>query len=509
MKQLYKYLALAVTVFTVTSCDKDFEEINTNPVQARALDPSYLLANAQFITGINTINYQIQLVQQMNTPYTGVLEGGNHNVVYDPNSNALFNTLFAAPGGAVVLLTDVINQTRENAARSNLYNMARIMKAYTFQVLVDTYGDVPYSEAGKGFLESIYLPAYDDHETIYDDLLKELSEASNALDASKAIETQDIFFKGDIAKWKKLGYSLLLRVAMRYSKVNENKAKEYAVIAVNGGLMTSNDDNALIAYNATFNHPTANNYQGTERGNFYLGKPFVDALKNTQDPRLSVIAVKYEFPANTLAQAGAENTTPADQQGMPFGYNESTIINDPNYPGKSGSAWKYSQLNRRTLGKVDAPEFLVTYAQTKLLLAEVVHKGWVTGSAATHYNEAVKAHMQQLAKYGDLGVISGTAQDAYLTANPFNSATALDQINTQYWIASFLNGSEAWSNFRRSGFPALAPNPYPSVDPSVTGGFVHRLVYPVRERSVNTANYDAAVARMGPDNLGTRLFWDQ
>jgi hypothetical protein len=99
-------------------------------------------------------------------------------------------------------------------------------------------------------------------------------------------------------------------------------------------------------------------------------------------------------------------------------------------------------------------------------------------------------------------------QDAYLAGNPYDAGQALKVINTQYWIASFLNGPEAWANFRRTGYPPLTPNPYPSADASVQGGFIHRLVYPIREQSVNTENYQAAVTRQGADNLATRVFWD-
>ena len=302
---------------------------------------------------------------------------------------------------------------------------------------------------------------------------------------------------------------MLLRLAMRYSKADAATAQKYVTIAVTDGVMQSNADNALIAFNSTFNHPSANIYQGTEKANFYLAKPFVDYLQNTNDPRLGVIAVKYQFPANALTAVGTEDVIPADQQGMPMGYNESTIVNDPNYPGKSGAAWKYSQLNRRTVAKLDIPEFFITYAQTQLLMAEAVQRGWTTGSVATFYNAGVRAHMDQMKQYDVTATIATAAQDAYLAANPFNAGTALQQINTQYWIASFQNGSEAWANFRRSGFPALTPNPYPSADPAVIGAFVHRLVYPVREKSVNTDNYNAAVARMGADNLATRVFWDK
>jgi hypothetical protein len=96
-----------------------------------------------------------------------------------------------------------------------------------------------------------------------------------------------------------------------------------------------------------------------------------------------------------------------------------------------------------------------------------------------------------------------------LAANPLNAATALQQINEQYWVALFLNGTEAWANFRRSGFPVLQPNSYPNADPSVKDGFIRRLPYPIREISVNSANYNEAVARMEADNLATRIFWDK
>ncbi len=514
MKRIYIYLTLALLLFSLTRCDKDFEEINTNPVLATSLDPGYLFSTAQFSSAVNTLAYQSAIVQQIVTPFTGVLEGGNHNVVYDPNSNLLFNYMYlnggssVTGGGPVVLLTDVIDLTKDDPSRSNLYNMARIMKAYIFQILVDTYGDVPYTDAGKGFLSSIYLPVYDNSEDIYTDLLKELTEAVAALDASKSLEKNDHFYAGDIAKWKKLGNSILLRVAMRYSKVNPTLAQQYVAAAYAGGVMESISDNAYIKFNSTFNNPSGNTYQGTERANYYLARPFVDYLKNTGDPRLAVIAVKYEFPANPLATAGTEDTTPADQIGMPMGYSEGTISEDPLYPGKSGAAWKYSQLNRRTVAKLEVPEFFVTYAQTELLLAEAVQKGWITGDVQSFYEAGVRAHMNQMAQYDATATIAVADQDAYLLANPFVPANALELINTQYWIASFQNGSEAWANFRRSGYPALTPNPYPSADPAVAGDFIHRLVYPVREKSVNEANYNAAVSRMGEDNLATRIFWD-
>jgi len=510
MKSIVLYIAAGLFVFLLPSCDKDFEEINRDPVLPTTIDPGYLFSNAVVNSAYYTLRYEDAIVQQINTPFTGVLQGGNHNVWFEANNTSSpFSTLY---GGAVKLLTDVLDKTKDDPARSNLYNMSRIWHSYVFMLLVDTYGDVPYSEAGRAYLAEIYQPKYDPGSDIYNSLLKEVSEGTAALDASKSTENGEPLYAGDIAKWKKLGNSLLLRLGMRYSKIDATKAAEYVALATNaanGGLMESNGDNAMLKFNATYLNPNTTTFNGGERANFYLGKPFVDFLKNTDVPRLRVIAAKYETPANPLETAGAADTTVANQNGMPYGYNEATIAEAPDFPGKIGAAWKYSQINRSTLGRIDAPHFFITYSQTQLLLAEAVTRGWANGDANALYLAGIEAHMDQLAQYGDDAVIPENEQAAYLAGVPLNPATALEQINTQYWVSSFLNGSEAWANFRRSGYPALEPNPYPSADPEVKGDFIHRLVFPARERSTNTANYNEAIARMGEDNLATRVFWDQ
>jgi hypothetical protein len=509
----------------MSACDKNFVAVNTNPTQALSLDPIYLFSNAEVSSAIPVYYYQIPLVQQIIHPFTGVAEGGNHNVVYDANASTTFDFLYTGTGngatvtgaagssvnGPVALLTAVISQTKDNAARSNLYNMARIWRAYVFQILVDTYGDVPYSQAGLGYLNGVNLPVYDGQAAIYTDLFNELTQATPALDPTKTIETGDLLYKGNIAQWKKLGYSLLLRMGMRLSKVDATKAQQYVAAALAGGLMQSNADNAYIPFSSTFNSPTGSWFQGTEKANMYLGEPFVDSLARTNDPRLAAIAVKYANPGGVISAGttGTEDTNPLDQQGMPFGYNDATISTAPGYPGKATTGWKYSQVNRRTLGRIDIPEFFVTYAQTQLLLAEAAQRGWIAGDPAAYYNAGVQAHMDQMKVYDVSATIPAASQTAWLAANPFDPANALEQINTQYWIASFLNGTEAWANFRRSGYPSLTPNPYPGADPAVKGAFVHRLTYPVREMSVNTANYNAAVGDMGPDNLATHVFWDK
>lgn len=348
----YIYVILLLLFTGLSSCDKGFEEINTDPVRQTSIDPQYTFAQAIIGTARDNEFYQLPIVQQVTHLFTGTPSGGNMNVENDAAEGSAFGALFSGP---VKYLVDVIHYTKDDPKRSNLYNMARIWKAYVFQVLVDTYGDVPYSEAGLAHFGGPNLPKYDAAPAIYDDIFKELQEATKALDASKPIETNDPFYKGDIVKWKKLGYSLLLRVAMRYSKVDAAKAKQGAAEAFAGGVILSNSDNAGLAYNSTYTNPVVSFVYG-QLANIYLCAPFVDYLKNTSDPRLAVIAVRYANPSNKQ-NPGAADTDPSHQIGVPMGYNDGTIDTAPGYPGKIGTAWKYSQVNRSTIAKVDAPFF--------------------------------------------------------------------------------------------------------------------------------------------------------
>jgi len=516
-KNIYQSIVMAALLLGVAGCDKNFEEINTNPIEPTTLNPEYLFSNAQRISAVNTLAYQAAIVQQIQVPYSGEPSGGNLNVVNDSQSSLIFNTLYTEP---IRFLTDIIVRTQDDPSRSNLYHMARIWRAYCFQFLVDTYGDVPYFDAGLGFIESAYLPKYDESSAIYEDIIKIYREATDALDPNGDIVGGDLFYAGDISKWKKLGNSLLLRAGMRYTEINEGKAQEVVTIALDpsrGGVISSNADNASVPYSGIFPHPLSTRLQAQERHNYYLGAPFVSFLQDHNDPRLRYIAVKYENPVLPLEDAGAENTNPEDQLGFPFGYDENTIANAPGYPGKIGSAFAYSQLNRRTVLALDRPQFLVTYAQTALLMAEAAQRGYFSGNAASYYNNGIAAHMQQMEAYSGNGIvinITSSQIDAYVQqpAISYNPAQALEQINEQYWVASFLQFQEAWANFRRTGYPALDPIDYPGQDPSVNstgGGFIRRLPYPLRERSVNTANMEEAAQRMGGNTLGSPVFWDR
>src|SRR4030095_3608052 len=318
MKKIVSYiLSLALLIFAV-SCDKGLEDLNKNKVSPTSLDPVMLLNNAIVNTSFPTrsVIFDVGIVQQMVTPNGGVLAGANFN---QDSRYATLAGLWSAYYQNVIKYThDAIVNTKDVPNRSNLYNMARIFQAYAFMILTDEYGSVPYFEGGAGFTDQIFFPKYDSQEQIYTEIIKELTEATGALNPSGLTEAADVLYSGNIAKWKKFGYSLLLRAGMRLSKVDPGKAQSTVQAAVAAGVILVNDDNAYMRHDNNFNQPIGVMLNGTEAANFYLAKPFVDQLKNTNDPRLQAIAVTLQrCPSGPGANLAKGTTNPADQIGMP------------------------------------------------------------------------------------------------------------------------------------------------------------------------------------------------
>ena len=509
MKKILNYI-MAISVVAMASCTKVLQELNVNQVSPTTLDPVSLLNNAIINTSFPTKTqiYEMSIVQQMVTPNGGVLAGGNFN--QDIRDN---NSIWVSYYQNVIKYThDAISKTKDDPARSNLYNMARIWQAYAFMVLTDTYGAIPYFEGGAGLTDQILLPKYDQQQDIYPDLIKVLDEASAALDASGTVETSDLLYAGNIAQWKKLGYSLLLRAGMRLSKIDASTAQAVVKKAADAGVILLNEDNAYMRHDANYLNPTGNMLNSTEAANWYLVNSFIDTLKNNNDPRLQAIAIRYKGATSGPDQTVDKGTTlPADQIGMPMGYDNGTIVAKAAADGLA-SFYDYSQVDRRRMAGTATPMFFVTASQTQLLLAEARYRGWITtGTAAQYFRDGIIAHMNQLATYGTSVAIAPADIDAYITAHPLVAGKELGQINTQYWISSFLNGPEAFANFRRTGYPALAPNPYgqPNNPDVPNGTFIRRIGYPTSELSINTENVNAAIGVMGPDKISTRLWWDK
>lgn len=510
MKNKFFKLSSLVLILALMAqgCTKDFEEINTDPTSASAdlYNPNYLLTRAQLgYTGSTDFAYEtwrvnliycstmMQHISNVNGYWVG--DKTRNSLGYE---NAYFERCFDEQ---VKYIVDCVEQTRGDASRTNLNSIARITRALIFHRLTDLYGDVPYSQAGLGFYQQIYTPAYDAQADIYNDMLKELEEAGNALDPAADAVTGDLIYNGDIAKWKKFANSLMLRLAMRYTKRDIGKAQAWAEKAASRGVMTSNDDNAYILGDASTDRqtPCRNSIVmnlSYEIPNMRLSETFVGWMKSHSDPRLFV------FGENTDG-----TTDPNATVGMPNGYDLTSqpISSAPGYPG---SVDAYLRPRLSVIGKLNGPTFIQTYAEVELLLAEAAKRGWnVGGTAQSHYEAGVRAALMHLSQYDATGAITSAQADAYLVANPYNDANALTQINEQYWACTFLNEYEAFANWRRTGIPALTPTTFPG---DITNGQIpRRMRYPTGEYSANGNNLSAALSRQGADLNTTHVWWDQ
>jgi hypothetical protein len=508
MKNITVYLSgLLILLGSLTGCDKGFDELNTSKTAPTSLNPVYLLNNAIIRSSFptSTLVYDESIVQQIVTPNSGVLAGGNFNQDNRDVTRGVWNRYYQE---VLKPLMDILAKTQSDAGRANLYQMARIWRAYAAMVLTDTYGDVPFSQAGQGYLEGVPFPQYDTQQSIYEKILTELDEAAAALNASQTIETSDILYAGNVDQWKRLAYSLMLRAGMRLSKVDAAKAQTYVGKAIAGGLMQSNLDNAVVRHTAAFASDLGGTLNGSEKANYYLAAPFVNYLKQNQDPRLASIAVRYAAAVSGGDQDAGKGLTrdTTAQIGMPMGYDNGTIGPVATANGLP-SFYAFSQVDRTRMGKQTAPVFMVTLAQTKLLLAEAVFRGWAQGDAAALYREGILAHMDQMKYYDPASAVTPEAAEQYANTHPLEAGKELMLINTQYWVASFLNGPEAFANFRRTGYPVLTPNPYPGR--GISGQFIRRLTYPDSELSVNSGRVQEAISRQGTDNLDTRVWWDK
>ena len=539
MKKIYNFCLLALSFTLITACDSGFDALNTSKTGAITLDPAFVLNSAVINSSpTSSLIYEEAIVQQWFSSNTGVLEGGNFNKLVVNNTPANWVNYYQ---NVLKYTNDVITRTKPTApndlTRGNLYHMAKILQANAFLILTDTYGDIPYTDAAGGYTAQVFFPKYETQQAIYPKIIDELTTATAALgsDAAWRVETADALYGGSITQWKRFGYSLLLRAGMRLSKADAAKAQATVAAAFAGGVILANTDNAIVKHDANFVNGIGNTVNGGEAANFYLAEPFVKALRglagnvgNTTslDPRLAAIAIRYAG-----ARSGADQLTanisalPADQYGMPIGSTDGTadvsgatlppggLYGTPAAP-RTGTRFSYSQVDRNRMVKRTSPMFIVTAAQNNLLLAEAAIRTWVPGGNAqadTYLKNGIKAHMDQMVSYDAGSAVSAANRDAYVTAegtlNVSSQAASLAQIGYQYWVASFLNGPEAWANFRRTGAPALAPNPFSGS--AVPGAFISRLTYPPSETLVNTKNVTDAIATLGKDDLSTKVWWNK
>ena len=537
MKQKIVLAASVSMALLGSGCKKDFAFINTNPNAVTASQEQYasLLTNAELVTSGNSdgnayedwrgnLIYAGCMIQHLSST-VGYWDGDKYfdNAGYlsaywdqdfGPQASGANNAnTNSAP---VTNLVDVVYNTKKDPTQVNLYNIARIFKVYLFQRLTDMYGDIPYSQAGLGYISGIQEPVFDKQQAIYMDMLSQLDSAATALSASTASAspgTADLIYGGDLGQWQKFAYSEMVRIAMRMSKVDPTDAQKWVAKAVAGGTFASNADNAILQHQAA----TANG-AGSQVANgsglvfiyndaaaAHLSNTFVNFLQTTNDPRLSYLGTVITDSPIKVSDLG--DTTYGHQLGQPNGYDltsgTTSIYTAPGFPG---STKLYSYVNRYTFARSNAPTFFLTYGETELLLAEAAQRGWISGSAATYYANGVTGAMEMLGAQAGAGP-SDAQIAAYVSANPLVPGSELQMINNQYWVVSFMDETESWANWRRSGYPALTPVNYPG---NATGGTIpRRYTYSTVEAATNPTNYAAAVSGLkNGDKMTSPVWWD-
>jgi hypothetical protein len=477
-------------------CDRHFEDINTDPAAATDLPPQLLFSTALLQGSFNLYQsagaemaYASGLVQHLAAV---TFNWAGDKYLYDPfNNDALFQESYRNEVRTTeALLARLDEEHRPEWA--NLRAVSRIWRVFIFHRLTDLYGDVPYHRAGRGALEADHYPPYDAQEEIYRDLLLELAKAAAAIDpALGGLGAEDLLFDGDLARWRRFAYSLMLRLGLRLSRADPEAARQYTLLALEGGVMHDLADGALMRRTdgpAEINqNPIGLLFQVED--NQRLCATWVDWLRSHADPRLAV----FSFVQDS-----------GPPKGLPHGYDENLLAN---YPGGTDLD-SYSRLHP-ALVKVTAPTVLQTLAEVELLRAEAAVRGWTTADAGEHFARGLRAALQQWTVFGQQGVVALDSIEAYVAANPLPAqpAAALAAIHEQYWAATFLNELEAYANWRRTGVPELAPTPFAG---NVTGGVTpRRLRYPQREYSVNGANLQQAIDRQGPDDFLSRVWWDR
>ncbi|RZK46562.1 MAG: SusD/RagB family nutrient-binding outer membrane lipoprotein [Pedobacter sp.] len=530
MKKSIIYGALLATLFQA-GCTKDFDEINTNPreVTEDKFDPNYLLSQSQWEfsnTGYSQLLFESMWPQVLASTFDYYGNGDKYTT--STNTINYQNALWDEEYRTASLIVEMQRLTKDKPNFSNLYHVGSLMKVMVMQRLTDVYGDVPYSEAFQA-KTGLVQPKYDKQQDIYNSMLTEVEAAIAGLDATKPLPSADIFYKGNIAQWKKLGYSLMLKLAMRIVKADAATAKTWAEKAATGGTFTDIADNVKVkADNATGfgNGTTASLRTASDFLYVRWSKTFIDYLKITADPRIPAIA---EVSQPGLVANGNQdlpgNNTAAIQVGLPNGRDLSggatDVTKHPNYPGPSGTGSDIAVLGNYSRPRVavyldrSGWNFLFTYAETEFLLAEAKVRGWNVGAttAAVHYANGVRAAMKSIEQFNAAGAISDGAVATYIAANPLNVTSAensIKAINEQYWVATgtLFNFIETWTNWRRSGYPVLTPVVYAN---NFSGGTIpRRIPYHASEVAQNPTNYQAAIAGLTPgDRFNARVWWDK
>jgi len=488
MKKIFNYtLVVLVIGLLITSCTKNWEEMNIDPNNPVDVPMTNILANSIIYTGDQFFDDW----QGMNNfcSYTGHVTKIQYidEARYQYRSNVVDN----AWRDYYRIQMDLQKLKDKAIAAENPYMeaVATTYSVFLWQMAVDQWGNIPYSEAASAESTENWTPKYDNAEEIYNDLFNKLEEANNKFNITglPANQTEigdgDFIYGGDASKWQKFANSLRLRLAVRISKSNPAKAKSEMETVFNNPskypIFTSNDDEAKLKWEgaAPYKEPWAENHEN--RDDHAMAQTIVDSLINLGDPRLPVIAEPNGEGNYIGAPEGAPNGT----------FNPDTI----------------SRIGYMYRDDVAGYTWFMRYSELEFIIAEAAMNGWSTPEdAETAYLNGITASFEETGVSDQF--------DAYV-ANPLVAFTGTDadkyhKIYLQKWIALFKEGQELWAEQRRTDFP-----PMPSASGSVYGPENHNrgpfhYPYPVSEQVLNSSNISPELEGIVDDFWGKQLFWD-
>lgn len=555
--------AFMTTGVALTSCSDDtLSNINTDKTKVSNLDP-----NAQLTTALLQTYGDFSLMDTYRNYITGFTQhfAGGWNVTNYAGSNFAEDDISRRIWDRYyeISIKNLVDAIHKSEDKPNLNAALRIHRVYLTAVLADIYGDVPASEAGLGYIAGISTPKYDTVEELYNWFFEELTACETLLGTGTDNISGDVTsMGGDVAQWKKYANALRMRYAMRISDVNPQKAQDEFEKAVAAGAISSAADDAYIKYadSPYTYYDGANDYDFRTNalseilyGQDATSPTFVSStlfyqMQRTADPRLYRICRHYyNIKRSQVKPDKEENIDLTDEV---LAYFERTQTGEE--PCNPGAAWysdwmnvpatselptlqKKADMDANTYDNSDfraramrpqlnidfempnTPGDLMSYAEVEFLLAEAKTKGWnVSGDAESHYEAGVRASMQLLNNhYLTSNKISDDEINAFIAHNPLGD-NPKETINTQAWILHMMNPSEAWANMRRSDYPAILDRTRLGI---FTNGFTYtdadmtmpnRLRYPELEAQYNSANYKAAIERMGgTDNWHSKLYWDK
>jgi hypothetical protein len=476
---------MAIVSFSFVGCNNNTDDFNNNHDAPYNVSAESLLTNAekkltdQLTTPeVNLSPFRFFAQYWAQTTYndesryrlTSRKVSDNH---WDNLYTDVLGNLQSAKG---VIATEVkpasMTQADWDIQQTNKLAILDILQVYTFQILTDTYGDVPYSEALN---TNIKLPKYDDDAAIYPDLIVRLnSDLAQLDDSGTSFASGEIIYGGDITKWKMFANTTKLKIGINLADVNPTLAQTTVESAYAAGVIENNADNAV------FNYPSAApNYNpifaqlvASNRIDFVPSKTIVNAMNTLSDPRRAV----YFTEKNGTYVGGTNGAT--------------------NTPASA-----FSQIGN-ALKAADAPAPLLEACEVNFYLAEAAARGYsVGGTADAYYTKGIQTSFEYW----------GLDATAYLANPSVDYATATgtwqQKIGQQEWLALYNRCFQGWTAYRRLDYPVLNA---PSNATSLADGVVpRRMSYPINERTVNTDSYNAAVTAIGGlDRMAVKVFWD-